>query len=391
MPAAKIKEEPNDEAPPAKETAPPAKPNDKTLPPHRANKAKSNASAPTKIKKEHDRPVRRAPYRNARGSDHRDEAPDEWASDADTNRYSDDDDSGSEYAPDGSVSDEDREGEEDGDEHAEGEEEESPTTGRKRRRTKSASKAQKQQPARKSRRTARNGATKSEERDDIEWKDDNEARVKWEGPSADQYEYTAPAPERDEETGRLTFEGFPDFNPNLTPEEVIQMGSFGGTYYRPIHSSIMNEDIADDWKIDLPEEWVKGIDVERMLTSGTYHTDVNRFKAKCGLTLEEWEQNGWITGWDPRGWFQWYVRFYRGRRCDDDKRQVSRWKKCAHERSGRWLRVYLGKYLKAGLDEIPSDPKQEKISPVIRQVLQHWGIAVNNDVYGRFKEEKGAK
>lgn len=71
--------------------------------------------------------------------------------------------------------------------------------------------------------------------------------------------------------------------------------------------------------------------------------------------------------------------------------QISRWKKCAHERSGRWLRVYLGKCLKAELDHIPQNPKDEKVSPVIRQVLQHWGLAVNDDVYERFKAEKGKK
>ncbi|KAJ3045803.1 hypothetical protein HK097_001118 [Rhizophlyctis rosea] len=393
MPSAKVKEEPNDEAPPATETSPPPKPNDKTLPPSRAQKAK------VKSEPREDRPRRRAPHRSARGSDHRDEAPDEWASDADTNRFSDDeDDSGSEYAPDEKDRDFESEDEEGGDDVGEEDDEESRSskkvkkTPRKRKAEKPAAK----QPARKSRRTTRSSAKSAKEKEGDHFKDEHKnIKTEWDKdihvPNPEEYTYDAPAPTRDEKTGVLKFEGFDDFSPNLTPAEVLQLGSFGGTYYRPIHSAITSQDLADDYKLDLPDSWLEGLDPSKHLTSAQYHTNINRYGSKCGLTLEEWERSGWITVWDPRGWFQWYVRFYRGRRCDDDKRQISRWKKCAHERSGRWLRVYLGKCLKAELDHIPQNPKEEKVSPVIRQVLQHWGLAVNDDVYERFKAEKGKK
>ncbi|KAJ3282775.1 hypothetical protein HK104_010723 [Borealophlyctis nickersoniae] len=231
----------------------------------------------------------------------------------------------------------------------------------------------------------------------------------------DANEFVEPLPERDAKTGKLVFEGFPEFQPNLTPEQVLRMGAFGGTYYRPIHSSIIKADIENDWQTDLPTSWVKDLDVARMITSPMYRADVNRFGKKCGLTLEEWEGKGWITQFDPRGWFQWYVRFYRGRRCEDDKRQVftslvhwtcaldvdakawrtfplqiGRWQKCADQHSGRWLRVYLGKCLRANLPSVTlHDPKDETVSPVIRQVLMHWGVEVDDGMYTQFKEEKG--
>ena len=53
--------------------------------------------------------------------------------------------------------------------------------------------------------------------------------------------------------------------------------------------------------------------------------DVNRYRVKCGGSLGMWESSGWISALDPYGWFQWYCRFYLGRRCTDDERQIQRW------------------------------------------------------------------
>ena len=63
---------------------------------------------------------------------------------------------------------------------------------------------------------------------------------------------------------------------------------------------------------------------------------------ECGTTLEAWESSGWITKYDPYGWFQWYCRFYCGRRCADDERQINRWINYASEKGGRWRRRLIG-------------------------------------------------
>lgn len=60
-------------------------------------------------------------------------------------------------------------------------------------------------------------------------------------------------------------------------------------------------------------EWVKGLE-KRVLTSSTYNVGVNRWGAKCGGSLGMWESSGWISEVDPYGWFQWYCRFFAGRR-----------------------------------------------------------------------------
>ena len=59
-----------------------------------------------------------------------------------------------------------------------------------------------------------------------------------------------------------------------------------------------------------------------------YDPTVNTYKVKCGGDLEMWESSGWIKEVDPYGWFMWYCRFYLGRRCEDDERQIGRWKNC---------------------------------------------------------------
>ncbi|XP_063850615.1 uncharacterized protein LOC135094451 isoform X2 [Scylla paramamosain] len=150
------------------------------------------------------------------------------------------------------------------------------------------------------------------------------------GPS---FTLTAPPPTRNA-LGQLVFEGAPEFRPNLTPQEVLQMGSFGGTYFRPIKSSVTGESYRDVCK-ELPSDWLKGLNIKTQIASSIYDTEVNKFKVKCGGSLEMWEQSGWIHKQDPYGWFMWYCRYFQGRRTEDDERQIGRWSRCAGPK-GRW-------------------------------------------------------
>jgi len=157
---------------------------------------------------------------------------------------------------------------------------------------------------------------------------------------------------------------------NLTPQQVLTMGSFGGTYFRPIHSAVL------DANCDTPKyAWLRSI--PRKLYAGTvYDASLNKYGVKCGTSLEFWESQGWITKYDPYGWFQWYCEYSNGRRCPDDARQIKRWQNTAGPNSR--FRKRLVNMVKAKYGESPSKQQIDdvSISPKIRQTLQHWGVAI---------------
>lgn len=190
--------------------------------------------------------------------------------------------------------------------------------------------------------------------------------------------YTEPLPKRNAK-GELVFSDYPEMRPNMSPKEVLQAGSFGGTYFRPIKSSVTGEKYSGVWK-ELPKNWLEGLDIPRQVASSPYRAEVNTYKVKCGGSLEMWESSGWIDKQDPYGWFMWYCRFYLGRRTDDDERQVGRWKKCAGLK-GRWRNNLIGKCARSG-----SAYDNFAVSPVVRQTLQHWGYRLTKEDY-----EKAAK
>ena len=103
-----------------------------------------------------------------------------------------------------------------------------------------------------------------------------------------------------------------DFRPELTPAQMLKLGVFGGRYLR-------------DCKKEFPADWFLSA---KFLPDGLSGHDVklNYFKVEASLSLREWEKKGWIHPQDPRGWFQWYCRYYLGRRSEDDLRQIKRWR-----------------------------------------------------------------
>lgn len=189
-----------------------------------------------------------------------------------------------------------------------------------------------------------------------------------------QIKYSAKEPTRNKK-GELVFPDFPEFHPNMTPKEVLQAGSFGGTYFRPIYSSVTGKQYKDEAFLELPKDWTEGLNIKRKVTSSKYDEGVNTYKVKCGGSLEMWEESGWIHKQDPYGWFQWYCRFYQGRRSADDERQVGRWLRCAGP-TGRWKNNLIMKCYRGGAQY--NDPN---ISPVVRQTLQHWGYRLMEDDY----------
>ena len=110
------------------------------------------------------------------------------------------------------------------------------------------------------------------------------------------------------------------FSPNKTPTEVIREGTFGGTYFRDIYSGINEKWYKNSWK-ELVQ--LKNIDA-KFYTSNYYDVNVNNYSVKCGTSLRFWENRGWINETDPYGWFQWFFRYWLGRKSKDYKRQINR-------------------------------------------------------------------
>ncbi len=104
----------------------------------------------------------------------------------------------------------------------------------------------------------------------------------------------------------------PDFKPHLTPQEMLELGVFGGIYMR-------------DCRDEFPQEWFKRA---KFAPEGSFKHDakINFFGVNASQPLSVWKEKGWIHPDDPRGWFQWYCRYYMGRRHTDDERQIKRWK-----------------------------------------------------------------
>jgi len=203
------------------------------------------------------------------------------------------------------------------------------------------------------------------------------------------HETRAALPKRDKTPGLLSFQATSDadnetaklikeFRPNTTPEEILRGGAFGGTYFRPIHSAVTNtfykaSDVLQD---SVHPDWIEGLDKKQYLTNTKYNAAVNKFGVKCGGSLGMWESSGWISNVDPYGWFQWFCRFYQGRRCSDDARQIKRWLGVAGLK-GRFKSQLCNKILAAGG---VSHVDNASISPVIRQSLFHWGLRITSDV-----------
>lgn len=133
----------------------------------------------------------------------------------------------------------------------------------------------------------------------------------------------------------------PDFKPQLTPKEMLELGVFGGKY-------------MTDCRAEFPDDWF----VHAKLNHEKHDPNLNFFRVNASQSLQQWRKNGWIYRDDPRGWFQWYCRYYMGRRiAEEDRRQINRWK-----RINRHV-AQIAKHCVKG---------DFSCRPVQRQALLHW-------------------
>ena len=111
---------------------------------------------------------------------------------------------------------------------------------------------------------------------------------------------------RTESVGRNFESGF---EPQLTPAEMLRLGVFGGKYMT---------DCVDEF----PRSWFE----RAKLSPERHDPTLNFYGVSASQPLRVWRKKGWIYREDPRGWFQWYCRYYMGRRSLDDDRQIKRWR-----------------------------------------------------------------
>jgi hypothetical protein len=121
------------------------------------------------------------------------------------------------------------------------------------------------------------------------------------------YSYTLTAKEGDFSDVQKEY---PEFKPAYTPKQMLAMGVFEGKYFRDCHA-------------EFPASWFAGA---KEAEGDGPDASLNKFGVKSRLNLDEWENKGWLTEEDPRGWAQWYFRFYYGRRDPElDDVQIKRW------------------------------------------------------------------
>ncbi len=133
-----------------------------------------------------------------------------------------------------------------------------------------------------------------------------------------------------------------DFKPELTPKQMLELGVFGGKY-------------MTDCQNEFPASWFK----RAKLSPEGRNDSLNYFKKRASQPLSVWRKKGWINEkHDPRGWFQWYCRYYMGRRLgEEDRRQIKRWQAIIRH-----------------LSQVKKNcrPKNLTCRPVQRQALLHW-------------------
>lgn len=137
----------------------------------------------------------------------------------------------------------------------------------------------------------------------------------------------------------------PEFEPDLSPKQMLQLGVFGGRYMR-------------DCKKEFPKEWFLKAKFYPEGLPG-HDAKINLFGVDASQPLAVWREKGWINeAHDPRGWFQWYCRYYMGRRLpEEDAKQIKRWKA---------IRRHIAQIIKN------CRPGDMSCRPRQRQAILHW-------------------
>jgi len=141
-----------------------------------------------------------------------------------------------------------------------------------------------------------------------------------------------------------------NFKPELTPKQMLVRGVFEGKYF-------------NDQILEFPKEWFLTALRKGKLSPQGSNPKLNYMKVRSRQSLGDWKRSGWIYGNDPRGWGEWYFRYYLGRRDSTvDGKQITR-----HNGIKRFIGI-LRKQCKKG---------DMNCRPVIRQLLTNWSYDAN--------------
>ena len=159
-----------------------------------------------------------------------------------------------------------------------------------------------------------------------------------------------------------------EFYPYLTPRDILKNGAFGGSYFgvEDLKGDYDYQSLFQETLVDIPTIFY---------LQPKYNTRINKFKTKSGMNYDYWTEMNWMHKDDPYGWFEWYLKYYNGRRHSDDERQIKRWQDFCGV-NGRWRkRIYSRIY----------ETNDWQASPRIQQSLLHWGYMVNKEDYMQWK------
>ena len=157
---------------------------------------------------------------------------------------------------------------------------------------------------------------------------------------------------------RPRYKDYPDFTPDLSPKAMARAGVFDGAYF---------EDDIDD-PSDIDEEILK-------TQRGPSDPKKNAFGVHSGLSREKWDERGWLSADNPRGWYEWFCRFDSGKRFDEDEEQIRRWQNFKKRWSPKSLEALENMNPKEGT----------------RQALLHWALDPQTPERSASENEKDSK